>query len=108
VWLRRTPADLLLDATLGESGDPLIDALALLEAHAVPGMGLVVFALLALGAIHLVLGARPGSHAPARKAGDVALGVVVEGREEDVALGLVEALLDLPAEGLDGAEGLCG
>ena len=77
VWLRRTPADLLLDATLGETGDPLIDALALLDSHAVPGAGLLVLALLGL-AVGQFLRGRVGG-APARKARDVALGVVIEG-----------------------------
>ena len=54
VWLRRTPGDLLLDATLGETGDPLIDALALLDSHAVPGAGLVVLGLLALAVWHRI------------------------------------------------------
>jgi hypothetical protein len=72
LWLRRAPVDYLLDATLGEASDPLIDALNLLDSHAVPGMGLVILALVLVALGHRL--ARP----PAGKPRDVALGVVVE------------------------------
>ena len=48
LWLRRAPADFFLDATLGEASDPFIDTLNTLDSHAVPGVGLVVLALLLL------------------------------------------------------------
>lgn len=73
LWLRRTPPDLFLDATLGEASDPLLDTLNLLASHTIPGAGAVVLALLLLALL-----SRARRHGPAREAGDVPLGVVVE------------------------------
>jgi hypothetical protein len=72
VWLRRAPGDLFIDATLGEASDPFIDALNLIDSHAIPGVRLVLFALV------LLLVANRLYRSPPREAGDVALGVVVE------------------------------
>jgi hypothetical protein len=74
LWLRRAPSDLLLDATLGEISDALINTLNLIDSHSVPGTGAVVVGLLLLALGHLIVTVR----APPCETRDVALGIVVK------------------------------